>query len=109
MKLHVYKSLWGMTGPIERQVEHIKAAGYEGIESAAQDIADPPAFQHLLKESGLHYIALVYTEGIDHAEELKRRTADAMKYHPKKIVAHAGRDTMSFGKTIRFFEQALRI
>ena len=32
-----------------------------------------------------------------------------MKFGPSKIVAHAGRDNMSFGKTIRFFEQALRI
>ncbi len=109
MKLRVYKSLWGMTGPIEAQFKPIRDAGYDGVESAAQEIRDPETFQSLLKEYGFDYVALVYTEGAEHAEELRRRVGDAMKYNPKKIVAHAGRDTMSFGKTIRFFEQALRI
>jgi hypothetical protein len=109
MKLKIYKSLWGMTGPLEQQFEQVRAAGYDGIESAAQEIAEPAKFQDLLRQFGFDYIALVYTEGQDHAEELRRRAGDAMQYQPSKIVAHSGRDTMSFGKTIRFFEQSLRI
>jgi hypothetical protein len=114
MKLKIYKSLWGMTNPLEQQFEQVRAAGYDGIESAAQEIAEPAKFEELLKNSGLDYVALVYTEGgsVDHAEhadELRRRIGDAMRYNPSKIVAHSGRDTMSFGKTIRFFEQALRV
>ncbi len=115
MKLKIYKSLWGMTGSIEDQFERIRAAGYDGIENAPQDIGigehsySPEHFQKLLNDFGFEYTALVYTEGQDHAEELRRRTAEAMKFGPKKIIAHAGRDTMSFGKTIRFLEQALRI
>jgi len=109
MKLRTYKSLWGMTGPLEDQFQQIKSAGFDGIESAAQEIREPQKFQELLKQHGLDYIALVYTESTDHADELKQRTRDAMQYNPKKIVAHAGRDNMSFGKTIRFFEQALRV
>jgi sugar phosphate isomerase/epimerase len=115
MNLKIYKSLWGMEGPIEKQFERIREAGYDGIESAAQEIGasnnsyKPEAFQQLLADFGLGYIALVYTEGQEHAEELRKRASEAMKFGPSKIVAHAGRDNMSFGKTIRFFEQALRV
>lgn len=109
MQLKVYKSLWGMSGPIEEQFQNIRQAGYDGIESAAQDIAEPKKFEALLKDFGFDYIALVYTEEADHAEELRRRVEFALKFQPKKIVAHSGRDTMSFGKTIRFFEHALRV
>jgi sugar phosphate isomerase/epimerase len=114
MDLKIYKSLWGMEGPIEQQFERIRAAGFDGVESAAQELngnnsCSPEQFQKLLADFGLDYIALVYTEGHEHAEELRRRAGDALKFNPAKIVAHAGRDTMSFGKTIRFFEQALRI
>ena len=115
MDLKIYKSLWGMEGPIEKQFERIHAAGYNGVENAAQEIGvgnssfKPETFQKLLSDFGMAYIALVYTEGQDHAEELRRLTHEAMKFGPGKIVAHAGRDNMSFGKTIRLFEQALRI
>lgn len=109
MELRIYKSLWGMTGPLEEQFDQIKQAGYDGVESAAQEISDPAFFQRLLHEHDLEYSALVYTEGPDHAEELRRLAGEAMRYTPVKIVAHAGRDTMSFVKQIRFFVSALRI
>ena len=114
MKLKIYKSLWGMANPsspipLEEQFHRIHAAGYDGVESAAQEISEPAKFQELLKQFGFDYVALVYTEEPDHAEELRRRIGDAMQYNPSKIVAHSGRDTMSFGKTIRFFEHALRV
>src|SRR6266404_3677152 len=103
MQLKVYKSLWGMTGPLEDQFERIHAAGYDGIESAAQETKNPVTFKNLLREYKFDYVALVYTEGPDHAEEFRRRVQDSMQYNPLKIVAHAGRDTMSYVKQIRFF------
>ncbi len=109
MHLKVYKSLWGMTGPLEEQIQQIHAAGYDGVECAAQEIQEPAIFKEQLTSAGLDYIALVYPEESDHAEELRRRVEGALQYEPSKIVAHSGRDTMSFGKTIRFFEHALRV
>jgi sugar phosphate isomerase/epimerase len=108
MELRIYKSLWGMTGPVEEQFERIKRAGYDGVESAAQEIPDPALFRQLLADNELEYTALVYTEDPDHAEEFRRLVGEAMEYSPVKIVAHAGRDTMSFVKQIRFFGSALR-
>ncbi len=109
MQLKVYKSLWGMTGSLEEQFARIKSAGYDGIESAPQDIADTPLFKRLLREHKFEYVSLVYTEGPDHEEEFKRRVNAALEFGPKKIVAHAGRDTMSYVKQIRFLEGCLRV
>lgn len=108
MDLRIYKSLWGMPGSLEEQFERIKQAGYDGIESAAQEISDPARFTSLLREYGFDYVALVYTEGPDHADEFRQLIASTTRFNPVKIVAHAGRDTMSFVKQIRFFESAIR-
>jgi sugar phosphate isomerase/epimerase len=109
MKLRIYKSLWGMTGPLDEQFERIKLAGYDGVESAAQEISEPDTFKRLLKRYGFDYVALLYTEGPDHATEFQQLVSEAMNYGPVKLVAHAGRDTMSFVKQIRFFTEALRV
>ena len=109
MELKVYKSLWGMTGPLDEQFERIAQAKYDGIESAAQETRDPDKFRQLVTRHQLDYIALVYTEGPDHTEEFRRRVMEAMMYNPKKIVAHAGRDMLSFIRQIRFFVDALKL
>lgn len=109
MTLTTYKSLWGMTGPLDAEIGRIKDAGYDGVESAAQECTEPDELKQLLREHHLKYIALVYTEGADHLEHLRVVVANAMQFDPIKIVAHGGRDTMSYVKQVRFFEGALRL
>jgi hypothetical protein len=109
MKLKIYKSLWGMEGALEEQFKRIKDAGYDGIEAAAQEIADPALFRSLLKEYGFDFIALVYTEGSDHEGNFLQVVENALQYQPSKIVAHAGRDLMPFVRQVRFFLYALRV
>lgn len=109
MKLQVYKSLWGMEGTLEEQFRRIKEAGYDGIEAAAQEIAEPQKFKALLKEFGFDFIALVYTEGPEQEVHFLQVVTNALEFSPSKIVAHAGRDIMSYVKQIRFFDYALRI
>ena len=98
-----------MTGSLSEQFERIKSAGYDGVECASQDIQDTPLFERLLAEYNFEYISLVYTEGPDHLEDFRCLVDAAMDFNPKKIVAHAGRDTMSYVKQIRFLEACLRI
>jgi len=109
MQLKVYKSLWGMEGALEEQFKRIKEAGYDGVESAAQEITDPAKFRALLKDYDLDYIALIYTEGNDHTTHFDRVIDNALTYSPSKIVAHAGRDIMPFVRQIRFFVHALLV
>ncbi|MEO6940557.1 MAG: TIM barrel protein [Candidatus Kapaibacterium sp.] len=109
MQLKIYRSLWGMTGPLEEQFSRIAAAGYDGVEAPPQDIIDPAQFKALLAQHKLDFMALVYTEGKDHAAHFEQVIDNAMQYSPTKIVAHAGRDLMSYVKQVRFFVRALRI
>lgn len=109
MKLKIYKSLWGMSGDLEENIPLIKQAGYDGVEAALQEIENPEVLKRLLQEHDLDFIALVYTEGDDHAAHLERVVAKAAEFGASKIVAHAGRDLMPFIKQIRFLLQALRI
>jgi sugar phosphate isomerase/epimerase len=109
MKLEIFKSLWGMSGSLEQEFERIKEAGYDGIECAAQEIVEPERFRRLLEQYQFKFIALVYTEGVDHNKHFSEVVDTAMQFDPVKIVAHGGRDTMSYVKQIRFFEHALRV
>jgi sugar phosphate isomerase/epimerase len=108
MILKIYKSLWGMTGRMEEQFAMIAAAGYDGVESAVEEIADREKFTALLREYKLEYIPLIYTEG-DHLRNFRRLIQLATEFEPKKIVAHAGRDLWSFEEQVKFFEEDLRI
>ncbi|MEP7233686.1 MAG: sugar phosphate isomerase/epimerase [Ignavibacteriota bacterium] len=109
MKLKVYKSLWGMSGSLEKNVEQIAQSGYDGIESAIVEIADRKLFHNLLRSFDLEYIPLVYTEGTDHLADLQRLLDMTSSLSPKKIIVHAGRDIWSYSEQLKFFEQALRV
>ncbi len=109
MILECYKSLWGMTGSIEEQFARIKAAGYDGIEAPPQEIRDAPKFRKLLKEHDLKFIALVYSEGDDHIVHFRQKVQEALEFSPKKIVAHGGRDIMSYAQQIKFLATALNL
>jgi sugar phosphate isomerase/epimerase len=108
MQLKIYKSLWGMTGSIEEQIGKIAASGYDGVESACEEIKDPVGFRALLEAHHLDYIPLIYTEG-DHYDSFARLIELAATYAPQKIVAHAGRDIMSFTEQVRFLDHALKV
>ncbi len=98
-----------MAGTPDEQFSRIAEAGYAGVESAVEEITDDNTFRSLLQSYQLEYIPLIYTEGENHLESFRRLMDIAARYAPKKVVAHAGRDLMSFGQQVKFFEGALRI
>jgi sugar phosphate isomerase/epimerase len=109
MDLKIFKSLWGMSGPLEQQIEQIAEAGYDGVESCTQECNDIPLLKQLLAKNKLDYISLLYTEGDDHGKSFEERARQAAELNPVRIVAHGGRDTMSYVKQVRFFIRALRV
>ena len=109
MNLKIYKSLWGMTGNLEEQFARVAEAGYDGVESAVEEIGDAEKFKTLLRKYNLDYIPLIYTEGANHLENFRQLIGMAATFKPKKIVAHAGRDLWSFSEQVNFFEKALLI
>src|SRR5579864_1170673 len=109
MKIKVFKSLWGMTGSLEEQISLISAGGYDGVESAVEEIAEAGKFKALLADYHLEYLPLIYTEGKNHSDSLRLLVDLAAKYEPGKIIAHTGRDLWSFDEQVKFFESAIRI
>jgi len=107
MRLKVYKSLWGMEGSLEAQVEKIVAAGYDGIETPLFFVPDAARFRRLLDDYALDFVAQIFTAAPHEAafrEELERAAA----LGPRLINAQSGKDAMTWDEKRRFFESALR-
>ncbi|GGG19038.1 sugar phosphate isomerase/epimerase family protein [Paenibacillus abyssi] len=117
MKIKSFKSLWGMDGPLESQIERIAAAGYDGIESPhPADLSitggtpvDDQYFLRLLEQYKLDYIAMVFTAGDNHAESFREQAERAASMRPIMINSHSARDVMTFGEQAAYFEQALAV
>lgn len=107
MKLLVLRALWGMTGAYPEQVEHVAAAGYDGIEAWPDQFAvSRSEFLSPVQQHGLQLIvgALIQT-----ADELESALTRLAEYEPLKINLHSGRDSMTRDEGCAFFERAMRI
>jgi len=105
MQLHVYKSLWGMNGPIEEQFERIAMAGYVGVEAGMNRPVNE--WRQLLDRHRLKYIAMMFTGGKTVEEQLasfRELLAKAQDYEPVKIVVHSGLDRFTADEAMRFYE-----
>ncbi|MEH7482511.1 TIM barrel protein [Neobacillus drentensis] len=117
MKVKSIKSLWGMEGSLESQFELIASAGYDGIESPLPNMiekffgfpADEKQFRRLLEQYSLQYIAMVFTDGINHAQSFIDQVERAAEWAPIMINSHSARDSMTFEEQAEFFEQALAV
>jgi sugar phosphate isomerase/epimerase len=111
------KSLWGMKGTLESQFERVAAAGYKGIESPHPGQlaitggipAEEKQFRSLLERYKLDYVAMVFTDGVDHAESFREQAQRASTLNPILINSHSGRDAMAFDEQRAFFEKALAV
>lgn len=113
MKLEIYKSVWGMTGPLEAQIEQCAAAGYDGVETPVGDGERSAAnLDRLLAKYKLKCIAMGFTSGADaaaHAADFERQLKIAAECNPVKITFHSARDSFSFDEQCRFYEAAASI
>jgi sugar phosphate isomerase/epimerase len=116
MKIKSIKSLWGMEGSLESQLERIVAAGYDGIESPLPNqleiIGGIPVeekhFLSLLQRYKLDYIAMVFTSG-NHVESFREQVQRATTFSPIMINSHSARDGMSYEDQLAFFERTQAI
>ncbi|MDA3039256.1 MAG: hypothetical protein O3C27_06950, partial [Actinomycetota bacterium] len=133
MKLASFEALWGLEGSLEEQLDGVKGRGYDGVEGGVphflarlgvirqDEVAD---FPHVLADSGLLYIPMVFTydsllsnrwdgvvfdDGLSHADSFKAQVDDAMKYDPVQITSHSGSDAMDLAAAVEFFEMALEV
>ncbi|WP_409342902.1 sugar phosphate isomerase/epimerase family protein [Paenibacillus sp. MBLB4367] len=109
MELKVFKSLWGMEGTLEQQVKQVAAAGYHGIETGLPAPDQKEAFKALLAEHKLDYIAMLFTQGPDHADSFKRQLDASAEFRPVQITSHSAKDSMEFADQAAFFSKALEL
>ena len=107
MKLIIFRALWGMTGPIEEQIERIAAAGYDGVEGfPAPEVMSCQEYRRLVNAHGLQ---LIVGAQVSATEEIEAKLLQLAEYEPLKIGLHSGRDSMTRDEGRAFFEQALKI
>ncbi len=109
MKVLVMKSLWGMTGPLEEQLERIADAGYDGIEHYQPEPKQRPVFKRLLKKHRLGFVGMVFTHGPDHARSFEEQAKGLLSYHPISLTAHTGTDSMPTPAATRLFRELVTI
>ena len=107
MELYVFRSLWGMTGPIEARIAQIAAEGYDGVETGHQpDVISASDLRMLLDR---YHLKLTMGTTIDSSSQIEAMLSIHTVYQPLRLGVHAGRDSMSHDEGARFIEQALKI
>jgi sugar phosphate isomerase/epimerase len=108
MAIGIFKSLWGMTGPLEQQLERIASAGYVGIECGItpENVKTLPG---LLQQYKLQWIGMLFTAGNtvqEHIASFKEQSKAVGDLGPLKVTAHTSRDRFPMDDQFRFFEAA---
>jgi len=107
MKLLVFRALWGMTGPIEQQLERISAAGYDGVEIWPSQM--PLSRQEWVSLLERYHLQPIVATMIDTTANLHSQLAELAAYQPLKINVQSGRDAMTWDEGCQFLEEALRV
>jgi hypothetical protein len=107
MAIPVFRALWGMTGPLEAQIEQIAAAGYDGIEGWPEAVTLPT--DDFLARLESHGLKLIMANRVDETKDVERVIKELASYNPVKINLHSGRDCMTRDQGSAFFEEALRV
>jgi hypothetical protein len=108
MELWVFRALWGMTGPLEMQLDAIAAAGYDGVEAWPPGLGPvtAAAFRRMVAERGLR---LIVATALAETAELERALTDLAAFEPLRIGVQSGRDSMTTREGAAFIEEALRV
>jgi hypothetical protein len=93
-----------MTGSLTEQLDRIKEAGYDGIESPLPESIS--AFKNEVNSRGLKYVGMLFAHD---AESLEGGVAQAIDCGVTQLTVHSGRDNMSFDEGSAYFEAALKI
>jgi hypothetical protein len=109
VKLEIYKSLWGMVGPLDTQLGQIKDAGYDGFEDDIPARDAVARFTTSRKQHDLRYITLIRTTGPDHLASFAEQVERSARLEADSVTSHSAVDSMSLDEKARFFEGALKV
>lgn len=103
MELKVFKSLWGMTGTLDENLDRIAEAGYNGVETAVPE-EGLVEFGRKLQVRGLEYIGMLFVLDSGSFLEGMKKARDLGAI---KVNSHSGRDCWDFEEGCRYLEGAL--
>ncbi len=112
MRLILVRHLWGLEGSWDEQFPSIREKGYAAVEAGLPGDGNRRTFDSARHRSGLGWVAMVFTDGIDvkaHLESLRRQVDEAVDSGPLLINCHGGRDAFSEDEAKAFFAGALEI
>lgn len=109
LKTQLIKSLWGMPGELEDQVERIGESGWDGFEYDLPEVGEIPRLYSAIRSSGMPYFALIRTVGPDHVRSFREQVELAARLNPALITSNSGDDSMSIDEKFGLFEQLLEV
>jgi len=120
MKLKLFKTRWGATGPIEHSIEQAIESGFHGIEGPAPtNSADQQSMSRLLAANNLSYIAEITTAGTyvperqatlqQHLDSLEKKLEHSAALNPLFVSCLGGCDAWSEQLSYEFFHHAIEL
>jgi hypothetical protein len=114
METKAFRHLWGYPIVSPATFQTIRDAGYVGIETNFDSIADYPAFHEGLRKHGLEFIGQVHTAGFTkghtadrHLSSLEAEVKKLLPLEPVLINIHSGEDTWPMEEMHAYFRGAV--
>lgn len=109
MKVDCVKSLWGMSGSLEDDLNQIVTAGYDGVEFDLPDDRGIASLLSVCDQYPLKRFAVIRTSGPDYLASFEQLLERAATLGPSLVTSHSAMDSMPLPEALRFFEGALAI
>ncbi|WP_456294654.1 sugar phosphate isomerase/epimerase [Vibrio sp. AK197] len=120
MELEFYRTLWGVNESLISIAPKLKQVGFDGVE--ARVMVDPEKraeFKHHLEQTGLGYIAIIFTGGDvipdqsktpeEHLNVLETQLEYAKALNAKFVNVLAGNDRWPMETQVAFFNRAVAL
>ncbi len=112
MELHLYRQLWGLEKPWDKELDAFHEFGYHGVEVALPFVKPVDQHREHLAQLGLRCLPMVFTAGQnvrEHILSFREQVEDAVRFHPEVITCHDGRDAFTRDEAREFYREVLRI
>lgn len=117
MQLELFRTLWGVTEPLDDLAPKLKEVGFQGVEARIPlSVEEREKFKQGLKKNALDYIAILFSGGDvipdqsetskQHLERIKTLIDYAIELDAKFINVLPGNDRWGMSEQVDFFGQA---
>jgi sugar phosphate isomerase/epimerase len=109
MKPVLIKSLWGMSGALDRDLATIADADYDGFEFDLPEGEAASSLRDARARHDLRYLTLIRTRGPDHLASFEAQLERAARLDADLVTSASEMDCASRDEALRFFEGALDV